>query len=535
MHEIQILSILQKQLLNCYTFMIVSMKICLLKCLHLVSLIVFSANAIAQSEKPFPDQSQSPFGTKHGNGGTRTWYNFQLNSDEKRIFDTVQYRTFQYFWDGAEPNSGLAPERIHMDNIYPENDQHIVTTGGSGFGVMTITAGYYRGWISQAQYLNRMGKIVDFLATCDRFHGAWPHWIDGKTGKVKPFSKYDDGGDLVESSFLMQGLLCVKSFLENNIQVESVRNAKVETLHLGKFNGSLNETKQNIINKIQKFWNEMEFDWYTNGKKVLYWHWSPNYGWKMNFGVRGYNECLIMYVLAASSPTHAISADVFHLGWADSGRIVAQNRTHFDKYSLKLRHQGKPPHGGPLFWAHYSYLALNPMGISDRYCDYGQENCNQTMMNMFWCSDNPLKFKGYSDSSWGLTASYSVRFYAAHAPDSLNDVGVISPTAALSSYPYSPMWSTKAMVKWYKTKPELFGRYGFYDAFSEQENWMKPHYLAIDQGPVAVMMENYRSGLFWGLFMSNKDIQRGIAKLGMVVKPVNVDWKLPVFKMPDAK
>jgi hypothetical protein len=534
-HGLQILSILQKQLLNCLNFIQESMNQRLIKSVLSLGILVFSMSANAQFENEFQRQHRTDIGTTKGNGEKRVWYNFQLNAEEQRIFDTVQYRTFQYFWEGAEPNSGLAPERIHMDNHYPENDQHIVTTGGSGFGVMAITAGYYRGWISQAQYLARMEKIVSFLATCDRFHGAWPHWIDGKTGKVRPFSKYDDGGDLVESSFLMQGLLCVKSFLENNIQCEMPGKFKKGPVHLGKYQSNLLASKQSIINQIQRFWNEMEFDWYTNGQKVLFWHWSPNYGWKMNFGVRGYNECLIMYVLAASSPTHAISADVFHLGWADSGKIVAQKRPIYDKYSLKLRYQGYPPHGGPLFWAHYSYLALNPMGLSDRYCDYGFENFNLTMMNLRWCSDNPLKFKGYSDSSWGLTASYSVKFYAAHAPDSLNDVGVISPTAALSSYPYAPMWSTKAMVHWYKTKLELFGKYGFYDAFSEQENWMLPHYLAIDQGPIAVMMENYRSGLFWGLFMSNKDIQRGIAKLGMVAKPANVPWKLPTFKLPSSK
>ena len=477
----------------------------------------FSLNAQHKSKTYLYNEKTEKLETSGGVKSGETVEKYVLSSEEQRIFDTIQYKTFQYFWDGAEPNSGMAPERIHMDNHYPENDQHIITTGGSGFGVMAITVGYFRGWISQAQYVNRMGKIVDFLATCDRFHGAWPHWLDGRTGKVKPFSKYDDGGDLVESSFLMQGLLCVKVFLENNMPVESVRKAKIEPVHPSKFTGSLLETKQKIINQIQKFWNEMEFDWYTNGKKVLYWHWSPNFGWKMNFGVRGYNECLIMYVLAASSPTHSVSPDVFHLGWADSGKILNQRKVKKNPFALQLRHQGNPPNGGSLFWAHYSYLALNPLGLSDRYCNYGCENINQTMLNYNWCVANPLHYKGYSDSSWGLTAGYSVGFYAAHAPDSLNDKGVISPTAALSSFPYTPRQSTRAMVNWYKNKPELLGKYGFYDGFSEQEKWMNPHYLAIDQGPVVAMMENYRTGLFWNMFMKNEDVRRGLKKLGMKI------------------
>ncbi len=434
---------------------------------------------------------------------------FKLNAEESLIFDTVQYRTFQYFWDGAEPNSGLAPERIHTDNNYPENDQHVITTGGSGFGIMAITAGYYRGWISLNDYLSRLEKMLGFLDKADRFHGAWPHWIDGNTGQVKPFSKYDDGGDLVESSFLMQGLLCVKGFLSEHQKWMPQQKEN---------NLVLERRKERIVQKINQFWNEMEFDWYTNGKNVLYWHWSPKNGWKMNFGVRGYNECFIMYVLAAASPTHPILPEVYHFGWADSGRIVNKHPKKFGNFSLNFRYQGNPPNGGPLFWAHYSYLALNPMGLSDKYCaDYGLENTNLTKMNHLWCVKNPLKYKGYGDSSWGLTAGYSVGFYAAHAPDSLNDKGVISPTAAISSYPYSPVESTKAMVNWYKNKRKLLGQYGFYDGFSDQENWMLPHYLAIDQGPVAVMMENYRSGLFWDIFMGDKDVKRGLHILGMKV------------------
>lgn len=414
------------------------------------------------------------------------------------LFRLVQQQTFQYFWDGAEPISGMGRERFHADNIYPENDKHIVTSGGSGFGVMAILVGIERGFITRDEGRARLEKIVGFLERADRFHGAWSHWIDGETGKVKPFGRKDNGGDLVESSFMLTGLLCVRQYFASG-----------------------NDAEKALAARVDKLWKEVDFNWYRNGKNVLYWHWSPSYGWEMNFAVRGYNECLIMYILAASSPTHGVPAEVYHEGWAEGGKIVANppiNTGTGDSafgYQLHLRHQGDPRNGGPLFWAHYSYLGLDPRGLKDKYADYWQETHNQAMANYAWCVANPKHFKGYGANNWGLTASYSVGGYAAHAPDAKNDLGVISPTAALSSFPYTPDQSMAAMKHWYFDKRDkLWGPYGFYDAFSETDNWYLPRYLAIDQGPIVVMMENYRSGLLWDLFMSCPEVMAGLKKLG---------------------
>ncbi len=409
---------------------------------------------------------------------------------DSALLDIVEKQSFEYFRGGAEPVSGMARERFHEDNDYPDNDKMIVASGGSGFGVMAILAAIHRNFISRDEGRERLEKIVHFLETADRFHGAWPHWWNGETGKVKAFGKKDDGGDLVETSYMMQGLLCARQFFREG-----------------------NQKEKDLANRIDKLWKEVEFEWYRNGKNVLYWHWSPDYAWEMNFPVHGYNECLIMYVLAASSPTHGVPAKVYHEGWAENGKI--KGNESYAGYTLKLRHQGDPPHGGPLFWAHYSYLGLDPRGLKDKYADYWEENKNQTLINYQWCVNNPKKFKGYGADSWGLTASYSVRFYSAHAPDEKNDLGVISPTAALSSMPYTPEYSLQAMRHWYKDmKDKLWGIYGFYDAFSETANWHPKKYLAIDQGPIVVMIENYRSGLLWKLFMSCPEIKNGLTKLG---------------------
>jgi hypothetical protein len=402
------------------------------------------------------------------------------------IFNIVQQQTFNYFWDGAEPVSGLARERYHVDENYPQNDKHVVTSGGAGFGVMSIIVGIERGYITRDAGIARLEKIVSFLERADRFHGVWPHWWNGETGKVVPFSKKDNGGDIVETAYMLQGLLCVRQYL----------------------NESSGETS--LKSRINKLWGEVEFDWYTQGKNVLYWHWSPDYNWEMNFAIRGYNECLIAYVLAASSPTHPVSEKVYHEGWAESGKISRKSKIF--GYELQLRHQVDT---APLFWAHYSYLGLDPRGLKDRYADYWQENQNQTLINYTWCANNPKKFKGYGPDNWGLTSSYSISGYSGHAPSWDRDLGVISPTAALSSFPYTPEQSAAAMKHWYTTmNDKLWGPFGFYDAFSETDNWYLPHYLAIDQGPVVVMMENYRGGLLWKLFMSCPEIQTGLKKLG---------------------
>ena len=406
------------------------------------------------------------------------------------LLTLVEYRTFQYFWDGAEPTSGAARERYHSDNVYPENDKHIITSGGTGFGVMAILVGIERNFITREQGLERLTKLVDWLEKADRFHGVWPHWLNGETGKVKPFSPDDDGGDLVETSYLLQGLLCVREYFKDG-----------------------NEKEKALASKIDKLWKAVEFDWHRNGKNVLYWHWSPKNKWKMNFPVEGYNECLILYVLAAASPTHTIPPKVYHEGWGRKGGIRNDSTHEQYGYHLSLRHNLAVQFGGPLFWSHYSFLGLDPRNLKDGYADYWKHNMNHTLINRQYCIENPKKYKGYGEKCWGLTASYSPKGYAAHSPNV--DLGVISPTAALSSFPYTPKESMKVVRYLYDSLGDrVFGEFGFYDAFSPEENWYPPRYLAIDQGPAIVMIENHRTGLLWKLFMAAPEIQVAKKKLG---------------------
>ncbi|MFC6997193.1 glucoamylase family protein [Rufibacter roseus] len=403
------------------------------------------------------------------------------NLTDEQLLDLVQKQTFKYFWDFGHPVSGMARERSNTSFDY---GNEVVTTGGTGFGVMAIIVAAERGWITREQASERVLKIVNFLWKADMFHGVFPHWLNGETGKVIRFSPKDDGGDLVETSFLFQGLLCAKQYFTNN-----------------------NNTENQLRNKIQWLWDGIEWNWHTkDNQNVLYWHWSPNNGWSMNHQIRGFNECLITYVLAASSPRYSISPQVYHQGWANSNHF--RNDREFYDIKLPLGFD----YGGPLFFSHYSFLGLDPRGLKDNYADYWEQNRNHTLINRAYCIDNPKQYKGYGPNSWGLTASDSYRGYAAHSPT--EDLGVITPTAALSAFPYTPEYSMQALKHFYNNLGDkIWGEYGFVDAFSEHHNWYANSYLAIDQGPIIVMIENYRTGLLWKLFMSNKDVQNGLRKL----------------------
>jgi hypothetical protein len=401
---------------------------------------------------------------------------FPVISDDE-LLTLVQRQTFRYFFDFAHPHSGMARERNTSGDL--------VTAGGSGFGIMALIVGMERGFISRAEGLARLNRILTFLETCDRFHGAWPHWMNGNTGRTIPFSANDDGADLVETSFVIQGLLTMRQYLT--------------------------AAEQPLIDRINALWHAVQWTWFTRGgQNVLYWHWSPGRGWAMNMTITGYNECLITYVLAAASPTHPISQAVYVNGWARQGAI--RNNRLFYNIRLPLGYD----YGGPLFFAHYSFLGLNPTRLQDQYANYWDQNVNHTLINRAYCIANPRNFAGYSAQNWGLTASDNHFGYSAHSPT--NDLGVIAPTAALSSMPFTPQESMEALRFFYYTLGDrLWGPYGFYDAFSIHHGWTANSYLAIDQGPIVVMIENYRTGLLWNLFMSAPEVQAGLGRLGFTI------------------
>jgi hypothetical protein len=408
----------------------------------------------------------------------------QIDSSDKfaqisdaALLDLVQQQTFKYFWDFGHPVSGLARER--------NTSGETVTSGGSGFGVMAMIAAVNRGFITRQQALSRIQTIVGFLKnTAQKFHGAFPHWLNGTTGVVIPFSTQDDGADLVETSYMAMGLLTARQYFNGTDAAEAALRADINTI-----------------------WSGIDWNFFRQGRSVLYWHWSPNYGFALNHAIQGWNETLITYIIAASSSTHGIEKAVYDSGFARNGNM--RNGNPYYGYQLPLGE----PYGGPLFFEQYSFMGVNPTGLTDAYANYQTQTVNHTKISYEYCKANPKGWYGYSDQGWGLTASDIPNGYTASSPT--NDVGVIAPTAALSSFPYTPTESTKALkFFYYKLGDKLWGPYGFYDAFRLQDAWFANSYLAIDEGPIVVMIENYRSGLLWNLFMSCPEVKAGMQKLG---------------------
>ncbi len=402
---------------------------------------------------------------------------FPRISDEE-LLTLVQRQTFKYFWDEGHPESGMARER--------NSSGHTVTTGGTGFGVMSMIVGIHRNFITREAGLARIRKIVNFLKNnATTYHGAFAHWINGQTGATIPFSAKDNGADLVETSLLFQGLLTAKQYFNSN-----------------------NTEETSLRADIQQLYENIDWNWFRkDGGQVLYWHWSPTNQWEMNLPVQGWNECLITYVLAASSPTHGIPASVYHEGWARNGGM--KNGQSYYQIQLPLGSQ----YGGPLFLSHYSFLGINPRGLKDQYADYEVQTRAHALINYNYCVTNPNKHQGYSENCWGLTASDIPAGYTASSPT--NDRGVIAPTAALSSFPYTPTESLKALhFFYYKLGNKIWTETGFMDSFSLNDPWFSTSALAIDQGPIIVMIENYRSQLLWDLFMNAPEIKTGMKKLG---------------------
>ncbi|QPG05768.1 beta-glucosidase [Salinimonas marina] len=414
-------------------------------------------------------------------------------SDDE-LMEMVQKYTFRYFWEYAEPNTGWARERKpRLPNV------DIVTTGGTGFGIASIITAAQRGWVSREQAVARMAKIVDTLDGFERFHGMWAHWYDAKTGEVFNFSAFDDGGDVVESAFMAQGMLTARQYFNADTAAETRLRAT-----------------------ITRLWEEMEWDWYTQNENVLYWHWSKNYDWIMDHKITGYNESLIAYILAASSPTHPIRPEVYHEGWASWDANTFRN--YEDYYGMALPLGQRATKGGPLFFAHYSFMGLDPRGLRDQYANYWEQNKRHTLINRAYCIDNPYGWAGYSEELWGLSAGDMVPAgYTAHAPGAQRDHGTIQPTAALSSMPYTPDESMKVLRNLYRNHGKyLFGEMGFYDGLnlsfsSAAEEQVRYTYLAIDQGPIVGMIENHRSGLLWQAFMANTEILDGLTRLGFSI------------------
>ena len=420
---------------------------------------------------------------------------------DEQLMDMVQEAQFRFYWEANDPHSGLSLENT------PGHD-YMIATGASGFGMMTILVGVERGFITRDQAADRFLRITDFLTKAEKHHGAFSHFMDGRTGKTVPFfGPRDNGGDLVETSFMTQGLLAARQY----------------------FNGE-NEKENTIRERIDSIWEGIEWDWYKRfpDSPFLYWHWSPDKEWIINHRLIGWNETMITYLLAIMSPTHAVEPEMYYTGWASPDEYAQEYRMAWSE-----RPEGKDywngntffgvkldvgvSNGGPLFFTHYSFQGFDPHALTDRWTNYFENNRNIAEINLRYCIANPQGYEGYGEDFWGLTACDGVWRYCAHEPMAHQDDGTIAPTGALASMPYTPEASLKAMKKMYREYGRyLWGPYGFYDAYNPTLNWVSPIYMGLNQGPSVVMIENYRTGKIWELFMSHPDVKAGLEKLNAI-------------------
>jgi len=431
-------------------------------------------------------------------GKSRPDFTSTREMTDEELLDMVQRASFRYYWEGAEKTSGLARENI-------PGRQNMVASGASGFGIMAMIVGASRHFITRKEAVDRFTQIVNYLDKAANFHGAFPHFIDGPTGKVEPFfGNRDNGGDLVETAFLFQGLLTARAYFDQD-----------------------NEAEKYIREKITQLWERVDWNWYKQfpDSKFLYWHWSPDQAWVINHRLIGWNETMIAYILAISSPTHGVPASMYYTGWANQESIGQQYRkawggtedgSHYTNgktyFGVKL--DVGVSDGGPLFFTHYSYMGLDPHAVTDKYTNYFTNNRNIAQINYNYCKANPNHFMGYGDSCWGLTASDGPDYYSADEPVAARDIGKVAPTGAIGSFPYTPEASMAALKNYYYNYGQfLWGEYGFRDAFNLSQNWCSEIFMGLNQARMVVMMENYRTGLIWELFLSNKDIQNGLKKL----------------------
>lgn len=417
------------------------------------------------------------------------------SGSEEVLLDSVSKATFRYFYDFAHPVSGMARERSHS-SFHGERSRgydvdETVTSGGTGFGVMAFIVAVERGWVSRQDAVSHLMKLTNWLIRdAVKFHGMFSHWYEGTSGKAFAFSQKDNGGDIVESAYLFQGLLAARQYF--NLE---------------------NTEETNLRANITQLWEAAEWDFYRNNNPWILWHWSPDFGFEKNMPVMGFDETQIVYILAACSPTHPVNPSIYDTGWA----IPFNNRfANYGDYVNRLKIPQRDDAGGPLFFTHYSYLGMPPY-FKDRYvteagyADYFEHNKDMALANKAWCEKN-----GYPENCWGLTSSDDPWGYSGHSPGENRDNGTITPSASIASIPYIPEASIAAMHYFLENHADsLWGDFGFKDAFNLKENYFAPSYLAIDQGPIPVMIENYRTGLVWKNFVKDPDIQKGVGLLGL--------------------
>lgn len=393
-----------------------------------------------------------------------------------------QQKVVNYFFTGANEQTGMA--------LNSSSNKTILTTGATGFGIMNLIIGVERGWINREEAARQIVKITRFLKRADRFAGAWAHWYK-PDGRMVPFGSQMQAGEIVETAFMMGGLLTASEY----------------------FTGGSDDEKE-IRKATEEFWNSIEWNHFVKDG-MLYWIWHQDKN-SYELPLVGWNETLLVYILAMAAPdAHKVSPDIYKNCWQGYNFANLTRKTY--GYSLPL---GTDDNGGPLFLSQYSFLGLDPRYMQDQYAFYWTQNVSHTLINRHYCVYEAPKEYRYSEYDWGLTACEGCGEHPDYmSRDPKNDDGIIAPTAALSAFPYTPFYSTQVLLNLKNNYSDLNGKYGFGVSYCPADKSVGKNYLAMEHAPIAIMMENYRSGLIWKLLMQNEHVQKGLQLAG-IAQPI---------------
>jgi hypothetical protein len=422
---------------------------------------------------------------------------WEITTKQEAFLDNLEHDTFNFFWKTTDPQTGLTPDR------FP--DSEFSSVAGIGFALTAYVVGVKRGYVTRAQAAERTLTTLNFLLQAPQgsqetgqagYKGFFYHFLDMKDG-----NRYENSElSTIDTALLMAGVLTSQSYFVKDKDVERKIRDDAETLY-----------------------GRVDWTWaYSREHKPLIsLGWFPETGF-MSYDWSGYNEAMILYILALASPKHPIESNAW-----DKWTSTYQWKTFYGYSYVNF---------GPLFGHQYSHIWIDFRGIQDKYMrskgiDYFENSRRATYADRAYCMDNPEKWHGYSDMMWGLTASdgpnpgkiprngFHNYWARGSSAEYRRDDGTLAPTAAGGSVAFAPAISVPTLA-YLRTElgDKLYGEYGFRDAFNlsypgaskSSPGWFAKDYLAIDEGPILLMIENYRTALIWNLMKRNKHIKDGL-------------------------
>lgn len=410
----------------------------------------------------------------------------------------LKQRTFNYFWQIVDTAN------FQTDDRYPT--RHFTSIAATGFALASYIIGVENTYISREAAAERVHKALNWLWNSKQ--GPDNQGTTGYKGLYYHFLNYVDGTrykdvelSTIDSGLLFAGILACQSYFDKDQAIENEIRSLADSLFL-----------------------RAEWDWAMNNQDVMSMGWKPESGF-IEASWKGYNEAMILLIMAMGSPTHPIPDDSWE-NWTKT-------------YEWESFYGYEHLNFGPLFGHQYSHMFIDFRGIQDAYMqekqiDYFENSRRATLANRAYCMDNPSDFKGYGENFWGLTAcdgpantklmlqnrerifkTYNARG-AAHGY--IEDDGTITPTAAGGSIPFTPDESIATLFAMKEKFGErLYQEYGFKDAYNltfAEEGWFNPDYIGIDQGPILIMLENHETELIWNLMKKNQYIINGLQKAG---------------------